>query len=61
MDIVEMRQASMMAAARTIATDQYCTTLEDINHICANYGIPLQDMTDDEVKEFFRLINEYWR
>lgn len=52
--------ANIRNAARAVALDPYAITIEDINHICASYGIPFHKMTEEESKEFFKIVYSYW-
>lgn len=59
MDYSAIKFADMMNAARIIAFDSHVETIEDANRICASYGFSLDNLTDDEFKEFFRMVNSY--
>ncbi len=55
-----MYAAAKLAAAKELANRpdaQYNSTLQ--NEICREYGIFLDNMTDDEISEFEHLIQSY--
>lgn len=51
---------SLIAAAQELASKPETMNMPSLqNAICRKYGIFLDSMTEDEIKEFERIINEY--
>lgn len=59
-DFSTARFADIMNAAREVAFNPFIKTIEDANKICTKYGFSINELSEDEYKEFYKAVIGYW-